>query len=286
MYPLSLSFYLPYTYSHRLCSHKRKEARGEEVSQVNQFGDVMEICLLAGEIMLKYGAETYRVEETMERMAAAREMVEVHSFVTPTGIFLSFKSPKQGNYERTRVVRVDQRLIDLNKVTMVNDLSRRFVDAQIPIREAMKELKQIDKQKMNYPVYVQHIAAGAASGSFAVLFGGELVDIFPAFLAGVFVNISLLLLEKYLKVKFIAELLAAFVGGVVAITVVRFGFGANLDSIIIGALMPLVPGLPLTNAARDIMAGDLIAGVGRGAEATLTALSIATGIAFAISILL
>ena len=244
----------------------------------------MELCLLAGEIMLKYGAETYRVEETMERMAVSNQMIDVHSFVTPTGIFFTFKS--EGIGERTRVIRIDDRVIDLNKVTMVNDLSRRFVEGQLTTDEAITELRAIDRQRLNYPVYVQHLAAGLASGSFAIMFGGHLIDFAPAFFAGVIINICLLFIERRLKVKFIAEMLAAFVGGVIAITAVKLGFGLSLDQIIIGALMPLVPGLPLTNAVRDIMAGDLLAGVGRGAEATLTALSIAAGIAFAISILL
>jgi uncharacterized membrane protein YjjP (DUF1212 family) len=248
-------------------------------------GNVMEVCLLAGEIMLKYGGETYRVEETMERMALSQKMKKVHSFVTPTGIFLSFTaSDKVG--ERTRVVRIDQRLIDLNKVTLVNDLSRRFVEGKLSLEQAEKELQKIDQKKMNYSIPFQHFAAGLASGSFAILFGGELIDFIPAFMAGVLVNISLLLLQSSLNVKFFAELISAFVGGVASIYFVNFGLGISLDQIIIGSLMPLVPGLPLTNAVRDVMAGDLVAGVGRGAEAVLTALSIATGIAIAISIFL
>lgn len=248
-------------------------------------GNVMDVCLLAGEIMLKYGGETYRVEETMVRMAASKEMKNVHSFVTPTGIFLSFKSPDKVG-ERTRVVRIDDRLVDLNKVTMVNDLSRRFVQGKLSLHEAEKELYKIDGQKMKYSIFLQHMAAGLAGGSFAILFGGDLIDFLPAFIAGVFVNISLLMLQSALKVKFVAELISACVGGIVSIFLVRYGMGVHLDQIIIGALMPLVPGIPLTNAVRDIMAGDLVAGVGRGAEAMLTALSVATGIAIAISLFL
>jgi uncharacterized membrane protein YjjP (DUF1212 family) len=248
-------------------------------------GAVMEVCLLAGEIMLKYGAETYRVEETMERMARSQDMFEVHSFVTPTGIFLSFKTPEH-DMERTRVVRINDRLVDLNKVTMVNDLSRRLVETQLTLLEARQELSSIDRQPMNTSISMQHFAAGMAGGSFAILFGGGLIDFIPAFFAGLLVNVSQLLFQRVLKVKFFAELVSAFIGGVAAISFFYFGLGENLDPVIIGAMMPLVPGLPLTNAVRDIMAGDLLAGVGRGADATLTALSIATGIAIAISIFL
>ncbi|GAA0353577.1 threonine/serine exporter family protein [Bacillus horti] len=245
----------------------------------------MEICLLAGEIMLKYGAETYRVEETMERMAGAKEMKDVHSYVTPTGIFFSFKSADKVG-ERSRIIRIDDRLVDLNKVTLVNDLSRRFVNGQLSLDEAEKALKKIDRGKMLYSVPLQHAAAGLAGGSFAILFGGDYIDFIPAFIAGALVNICLYFLQLKLQVKFIAELFSACIGGMSCILLFNLGLGNHLDQIIIGSLMPLVPGLPLTNAVRDIMAGDLVSGVGRGAEALLTALSIATGIAIAISLFL
>lgn len=41
--------------------------------------------------------------------------------------------------------------------------------------------------------------------------------------------------------------------------------------------MLLVPGLAITNAIRDTMAGDLVAGLTRSAEAFLIALAIAIG---------
>lgn len=265
-----------YTYTHKQYNW------GVVMGRANK---VMEICLLAGEIMLKYGAETYRVEETMERMAVAKKLKEVHSYVTPTGIFFSFKSLEKVG-ERSRIIRIDERMVDLNKVTLVNDLARRFVNGEIALELAEKELRRIDQGKMHYPMFLQHIGAGIAGGSFAILFGGDLIDFIPAFIAGALVNVCLVFLQIKLQVKFIAELISAFIGGVSSIVLFNLGLGLHLDQVIIGALMPLFPGLPLTNAVRDIMAGDLISGVGRGAEALLTALSIATGIAIAISIFL
>ena len=55
------------------------------------------------------------------------------------------------------------------------------------------------------------------------------------------------------------------------------GAGQHVDKIVIGAFMNLVPGVPFTNALRDIIAGDLIAGLTRLTEALLTALAMALG---------
>jgi uncharacterized membrane protein YjjP (DUF1212 family) len=244
---------------------------------------MMDICMLAGEIMLTYGAETYRVEETLERMAKSAGFKNVHSFVTTTGIFLSFDV--EGN-DVMQMIRVDDRMQDLNKVSLVNQVSREFVGGLIDGDVAYMKLDEIAKAPMNYSPWLLHIASGVAGGAFSYLFGGNLFDTIPAFIAGFSASWSVVTLQEYMKVKFFAEFMSAFLGGVVAIVLVLLGLGENLDQVIIGTLMPLVPGVPLTNAVRDLMSGDLIAGVSRGAEAVITALSIATGIALAIALLL
>lgn len=62
----------------------------------------------------------------------------------------------------------------------------------------------------------------------------------------------------------------------------RLGVGQNQDLIIIGALMALVPGIAMTNAMRDIMAGDMVAGISKAAEALLIGAAIALGTALAL----
>ncbi|KGA96328.1 hypothetical protein AJ85_09695 [Alkalihalobacillus alcalophilus ATCC 27647 = CGMCC 1.3604] len=244
---------------------------------------MMDICLLAGEIMLTYGAETYRVEETLERMAKACHFKNVHCFVMTTGIFLSFE--EEGKDDVMQMVRVDDRLQDLNKISLVNQVSRELVAGEINGEEAWKQLQKIAKSSISYPPYLIHIASGVAGGTFSYLFGGNVYDTLPAFVAGFTASWSLLLLQEFFQVRFFAEFMAAFLGGVVAIVLVIVGIGENVDQVIIGTLMPLVPGIPLTNAVRDLMSGDLIAGLSRGAETFITALSIATGIALAIALL-
>ena len=51
------------------------------------------------------------------------------------------------------------------------------------------------------------------------------------------------------------------------------------DIVIVGAIMPFVPGVALTNAVREIMAGNFISGQGRIIEALLSAASVGLGIA-------
>ena len=66
--------------------------------------------------------------------------------------------------------------------------------------------------------------------------------------------------------------------GFLAVLMVKLGWAHSINDIIIGAVMPLVPGIPLTNAARDLVSGNLISGPTRGIEAILTAVSIGSAI--------
>ncbi len=54
----------------------------------------------------------------------------------------------------------------------------------------------------------------------------------------------------------------------------------SLEAVISGAIMPLLPGLAMTNAIRDSMQGDLISGLVRGTEAIIIAIGLAVGAGF------
>ena len=56
------------------------------------------------------------------------------------------------------------------------------------------------------------------------------------------------------------------------------------DTIIIGVLMNLVPGIVITTFMRDMMAGDVVAGLIRFCESLLVATAIALGVGAALMV--
>lgn len=240
--------------------------------------DIVDLCLLAGKIMLESGGETYRVEDTMMRIAASFGIPRSHSYVTPTGIIFSID-----RMNSTQFIRIIERSTDLQKVALVNNISRRISNGELSLDEAYKLLKEVEAQKFAYPLWLQVIAAAIASGCFAVMFGGW-NNFFPSLLAGGAGFYCFEMIHRLVKIRFFAEFFASFISGGLALILVAIGLGANLDKIIIGSVMPLVPGLVITNAVRDLMAGHFLAGLSKGAEAFLTAFAIGTGIALILSI--
>ncbi|EIT87098.1 hypothetical protein A374_02554 [Fictibacillus macauensis ZFHKF-1] len=242
---------------------------------------IMEVSLLAGKLMLQSGAETYRVEDTITRLATNYGAETAQVFVTPTAIILSLRERGELR-DYTKIARISNRATDLHVVTLVNDLSRKVAQESLPLVDALKELHTIEKEPVAFPAWMQIIAAVFVSGCFTLMFKGNYHDFIPSMVAGgvgysIFVSV-----KRYISVRFFSELMAAFFIGLIAKLAVDYGVGNQLDKIIIGAVMPLVPGVLITNAVRDLMAGHLVSGLSLGAEAMLTAFAIGTGIAFVI----
>ncbi|MED1490232.1 threonine/serine exporter family protein [Bacillus smithii] len=236
--------------------------------------EIIEVCLLAGKIMLRSGAETYRVEDTMSRIAASCGIQNTHCFVAPTAIIFSMDG-----MEPTKLVRISERSTDLHKIALVNNVSRNISAGKLTIREAYALLKEMDQNEFTFPLWEQILAAAISSGCFLIMFQGKWNDFLAACIAGAIGFLFLVYVHRFIQIKFFAEFLASLMIGLSSAFFVKIGIGHQLDKIIIGSVMPLVPGLAITNALRDLMAGHLVSGLSRGAEAFLTAFAIGTGIA-------
>ncbi|SHH13901.1 threonine/serine exporter family protein [Tepidibacter thalassicus] len=234
---------------------------------------ILRIALYAGEIMLKNGAEIYRVEDTISRICKSKNIKHVNSFVTPTGIFVSDDRMDGISF----IKRVKFRSIDLNKVSQVNDFSREFVTSEISLKDALIKLKKIDKAN-KYKLLTRVFCTGITAGFFSLMFGGKLFDFIAAFIISI---ISITAGDKIGEIgetQFLATITSSSIIGFLAILFTKIGFGKSLDMIIVGSIMPLVPGVSLTNGLRDFISGDLIAGIAKIFEAIFIAICIAVGI--------
>lgn len=246
---------------------------------VNQQNELAIDCiLLAGRIMMESGAETYRVEDTMLRMAHCQNLMNAQTYATPTGIIFSL-----GPTQPTRISSISNRVTDLHRISLVNNISRQLTSHIITLEQAYDELVKVQKTNYFLPISVQVLAAALASGCFLLLFGGEWLDVPAAFVAGGVGLYVVTITHNVTKVKFFSEFLAALTVGVIGYLAIYLHVGGNLDRIILGGVMPLVPGLLITNAVRDLMVGHFMAGMSKGAEAFLTAFAIGSGIALVLT---
>ncbi len=242
---------------------------------------LMKLAIFSGEVLLGNGAEAYRVEDTMERICDSRENISnVNSFVTQTGIFLTFE---YDNKPYVNFKRVRNGAINLKRISEVNRFSRKFVCTNISLEDGLKAMDEIDKMK-TYSKLDKAIFGAASAAFFTLMFGGNIRDFFASFI-GSFLVISIMnITNKFKLTFFIDNFLGAFLASLFASISIRIGLGTNLDMIIIGSIMYLVPGVAITNAIRDTMSGDSLSGLSKGMEAIFSALAIAFGVGVVLAI--
>lgn len=237
---------------------------------------LFKLALLAGDIMLKNGAETYRVEDTMNRILHTSHFDVIESFVTPTGIMATLDDPSIEMI--TYVRRVDKRTINLSKVELTNDISRKYCQGQLTIQEAYDALLDV-KKRPTYSKRTLFIAYGLVAGFFTIVFEGNFTDGLVATMIGCCLALMDFLFQRYEVNKFFYDIVGGSIIALMAILLTKIiPIGSHMNIIIIGSIMPLVPGVAFTNAIRDTIEGNLVSGVSRAVEALIVAASIATGV--------
>lgn len=237
---------------------------------------ILVLAVKAGEIMMKAGAEIYRVEDTITRICKACGIENVDVFAMPTGIFVTLDDGVNEEHTHTYIRRINSSETDLNKISRVNSFSRTFTTTDMSIDEGMEVLESIEKER-KYPVGLRVICASLAAGCFSVLFGGNAIDFCLAFIIGAFCY-SLSRALSHAEINFFIRGMcccaaAAFFALIAAASIDV----AKYDMIIAGCIMLFVPGVAITNSIRDFLSGDMVSGLGRMAEAFLTAVSLAAG---------
>lgn len=243
---------------------------------------IVDLAVLAGEVMLRNGAETSRVEATMAHIARACGAYVVESFVIPTGVFLTVKDAS--GQSLTTMRRVKDRTINLDRIAKVNELSRRLADHRTDCQNAQARLMHIAKERTGFSLYPSMASSGVMGACFAVLQDAATAEVAVSFLVAAIVRyIAHVVTQLYgvpFTFEFLGGMVAALAGGITG----WLWPTLSRDIIIVGGIMPLVPGLAITNAIRDVIAGDLLSGLSRGLEAMLTAVAVAMGVAIGLAV--
>ena len=251
------------------------------LNNIKEAKDLMNLSLYTGALLLQNGAESYRAEATIERICkSVSNISNVSAYALPSAIFISmeFEGETLSNFRKITIADTN-----LYKIDRVNSFSREFVSSDFSIKEAYDKLFEIDNtEEKKEKIY---LSGGIAASFFSVLFGGDLKDFFASFFIGILIPIILDKLSHFKLSFFINNIICAFITSILAITFVHFNFGSNIDNIIIGVIMLLVPGVAITNSVRDIMSGEFITGAITMIKAFFIALAIAFGVGVGLKIM-
>jgi len=258
--------------------------------------DIMMLAVRAGEMLLRSGAEVARVEDEVTAVCRAGGFPYAECFTTTTGIFVSLGQVGAGGDADTGaggtntaddacttsnlstiVKRVPSISTDFEKISKVHALVRRFTTGQLTLEQSIKEMDEIENVgHFKWPLRI--VAVMSVAVFFAIMNGAALIDVAPALISGVAAWLISVGIEYFRINRFIAIFSGSFVAAALALLCFNLGFGSSLSSTIIGAITIFLPGVAITNAARDMLAGDMLAGTSRVVESLLIATAIALGV--------
>ncbi|QIK68970.1 threonine/serine exporter family protein [Erysipelothrix sp. HDW6C] len=235
---------------------------------------LLDACILAGKILMENGAEMHRVEDTMNRMLAVKHGTnEAMSFVIPTGIFVTTHFGHS-----TKMKRISSRRQNMEKIGEVNRASREFSAGILNIEELYQRMGEIEKETPDFPQWLKIVAAGCISGAMMLIFQGSLNDMVVTIATGLIGYWFYTVVSKTMQVRFLQEFMATFLMATFANYLNSLGLVTNIDTVIIGSIIVLVPGIQIMNSIRDFLVGNTISGTVFMIEAIMIAGMIGAGV--------
>ncbi len=240
---------------------------------------ILNLAISVGELLLKSGAEIYRVQETVSRILESYGIKDYHVFVITNGIFATVYEQREDAASMVRYVPIDD--VNLERVAEINQLSREICDGRCSIVEAHEKLETCKNSK-GVKNSTLIFACGIGSAGFCYLLGARPYDSMISFFLGMLLEVFLITARKHHASKFIMNIVGSALVTIGSLILYVMGAGILFDKTIIGGIIPLLPGVALTMAIRDLFSGDYLSGGIRLIDALLTGMCIAIGVGAAI----
>lgn len=219
--------------------------------------DVIDCIRYVSTILSESGSETYSIEENIEKILISQGFITPNVFSTSTGIFLSFHDDLNNSY--TEIIRVKKRGTNLNNIYEVNNLIDNLINNNFDIVLVNKTLKSIlCPNKDKKITLLKILSAGISSSFFTLLYGGIVYDYIIAFICGIVIQLVSISFKRVDIFHFANSFICGLLTAIIACIGINIFKDSNFDKIIIGSIMPILPGLALTNSIKDTITGNLV----------------------------
>ncbi|MBQ0135765.1 MAG: threonine/serine exporter family protein [Oscillospiraceae bacterium] len=236
--------------------------------------EFLTIALEMGEALMGCGAEVNRIEDTISRMGMAYGAIEMNVFVITTSIVVTMELSEGNSVTLTRRISSPGGT-DFRKLSRINDVSRAFCNEVMPLDVLKAEFVKATRPTTK-PIRL-YIGSAVAAGAFAVFFGGTVWDGLIAALFGILICLFQRKLQPVSPNTIVYNIVSSFVVGLGVCLFAKLIPILNIDKIMIGDIMLLIPGVAMTNAIRDILIGDTMSGTMRLIESVMWAGALAAG---------
>lgn len=248
-------------------SAARRAAFNDRAAFIAELGRRLHIC----------GVSANRLEGAILSVAGALGLT-CQTWSTPTGLLLSVgDADAPGTPQQTRVLRLEPGNTDLAVLVTLDELAEDVSHGRLALPEAWRRMLALDRPRTSRQQLVMVLSFGLASCAVAGLLRTGWLDVAMAGSLGLL--IGWLALLSFTRPHFAAafEAVAALVATLVATAFATFVAPLSLQTVVVAALIVLMPGLTLTTAVTELAAQQLVSGTTRFAGAVMTLLKLTFG---------
>lgn len=237
---------------------------------------VLQLALDAGTIQLGNGAEVWRVESTVSHICKAYGISDVDAYVLSNAIFITGNNENDDVYAKVKHIPLSG--VHMGIVTAVNNLSREIAEGNLSVDEAIERLEEI-RQIPPKSTWYRGAASAIGAACFIYILGASVLESLIAGLIGGFAFLFVKATDKQKLSKLVKNVLGGAFIGLLAYMVTKIPVLSvlRIDKIIIGGIMPLIPGAAFINSIRDIANTDFLSGTIRMLDTIMVFVYLAVG---------
>ena len=224
--------------------------------------ELLYTMVLTGRGLISSGASATDVESALEALGRKNGYkTEVAS--TPTVIHMSLVDREGKNWSRIERIKIERP--DFYRLNEYRKILNNYQDGDIDSTTLLDGLKELDRGQERYSLELRTFGAALGTFAFSIVFGGTLVEATAAF----FIMLPIFyFLSRIGGNRIFLDLMAGFLITTLATFVSQF-LPVRVDKIVVGAIMPFVPGILLTNSILELANRNLVSGTAKITESLL-----------------
>ncbi|WP_376696773.1 threonine/serine exporter family protein [Wenzhouxiangella sp. EGI_FJ10305] len=217
------------------------------------------LVLNLGRALLHVGSPAHRLESSMQIMAE-RLGLQAEFFSTPTALIVSLGD---GENQQTFLARSEPGSANLSKLADLTEVMEDLAEDRIDPVEADDRVRRIDAAPPLYGAWLQVLAFILIGGGVAPLLGGGWREAMMSAPLGAVTGLTVWWMRQHVdRSRLIMPMVAALITFLGSLWCGIDGRTALMPAIL-AAMIPLLPGMDLTTAARELSTGHLVSGSSR-----------------------
>lgn len=240
---------------------------------------ILDFCVEFSRRMIVSGANVERVSIAIERICSTYELTDLSIFLLNTYVCVSAKD-KYG-FCAARRTQIPPSAINLRQLMSLNRLSY-SVKENHPSPDRLRGLLEKACDLPDYPDPIVLLGQVGAMSCLCLIFGGWIPEVICVAIVTSLAHYLLILLGIPNLDKILTNAILMWISTSAVFLLSRIGLTNNKPVVIITALMLVIPGIPLVNAARSLLSGNEMSGILATLRVTVETMALATGIFFSL----